>query len=88
MHPPKYQRALCLGDEFLNDLTKVRIKIKTTKLPTASLKDLKISSDKGSSWVPPRNWKKTGAVVSLHFVDTGQVMKLAPQSRIPDRQTA
>jgi serine/threonine protein kinase len=61
--------------EFLDDLTKVRIKIKTAKLPSASLKELKVSSDKGSSWMPPEK-EEGGAVVSLHFVDTGQVMDL------------
>lgn len=64
-------------DEFLNELTKIRIKIKTTKLPTASLKDLQISSDKVSSWAAPDPGEdQSGAVVSLHFVDTGQVINL------------
>jgi serine/threonine-protein kinase len=39
--------------QFLENLTKIRIKIKTTKLPTASLRDLQISSDRVSSWAPP-----------------------------------
>lgn len=63
-------------DEFLNELTKVRIKIKTTKLPTASLKDLQISSDQVSSWAAPDLQDNPGVVVSLHFVDTGQVINL------------
>jgi len=63
-------------DEFLNEITKVRIKIKTAKLPTASLKDLQISSDRVSSWAAPELEEDGGAMVSLHFVDTGQVIKL------------
>lgn len=63
--------------DLLKDLIKVRIKSKTAKLPTASLKDLKLSSDRVASWAPPEG--KLGerdAVVCLHFVDTGQVMDL------------
>lgn len=64
-------------NDFLSQLTKVRIKTKTAKLPTASLKDLKLSSDRVSSWAPPDLTKEQGdGVVSLHFVDTGQVMDL------------
>lgn len=62
-------------NEFLNELTNVRIKTKTTKLPTASLKDLQISSDRVSSWAAP-DLEDSGAVVSLNFVDTGQVINL------------
>ncbi len=61
--------------EFLENLTKIRIKIKTAKLPTASLKDLKISSDRVAFWAPP-DLEESGALVSLHFVDTGQVIDL------------
>ncbi|HKJ28182.1 MAG TPA: FHA domain-containing serine/threonine-protein kinase, partial [Anaerolineales bacterium] len=64
-------------NEFLSQLTKVRIKTKTAKLPTASLKDLKLSSDRVASWAPPdMKLGKDDAYVSLHFVDTGQVMDL------------
>ncbi|MBN2043514.1 MAG: protein kinase [Anaerolineales bacterium] len=63
--------------EFLNDLTKIRIKTKTAKLPSASLKDLRVSDHEGSSWaLPDRNEGEEGPVVSLHFVDTGQVIDL------------
>jgi len=62
-------------DEFLSELTNVRIKIKTAKLPTASLKDLQISSDRVASWAAP-DLEDAGSVVSLHFVDTGQVINL------------
>jgi serine/threonine protein kinase len=63
--------------DFLNDLTKIRLKIKTTKLPTAGLKDLKISSDQVASWAPPDAAEgEPGVVVSLHIVDTGQVIDL------------
>ena len=61
--------------EFLENLTKIRIKIKTAKLPTATLKDLKVSSDRVSSWAPP-DLEESGKLVSLHFVDTGQVIDL------------
>jgi serine/threonine protein kinase len=61
--------------EFLENLTKIRIKIKTAKLPTATLKDLKVSSDRVSSWAPP-DLEDAGRLVSLHFVDTGQVIDL------------
>lgn len=63
--------------DFLDQLTKVRIKTKTAKLPTASLHNLKLSSDQMSSWAPPdMSPGEDGAYVSLHFVDTGQVMDL------------
>ncbi|NIX55914.1 MAG: protein kinase, partial [candidate division Zixibacteria bacterium] len=63
--------------EFLNHITRVRIKAKTAKLPTASLKDLKISEDDVGSWsVPARNWEDKRSVVCLHIVDTGQVLDL------------
>ncbi len=65
--------------EFLNQITKVRIKTKTAKLPTASLKDLRISEDDVSSWsVPDREMMDKRSVVCLHFVDTGQVLDLEP----------
>jgi serine/threonine protein kinase len=65
--------------EFLNQITKVRIKAKTAKLPTASLKDLRISEDDVSSWsVPDREMMDKRSVVCLHFVDTGQVLDLEP----------
>ncbi|MCB2178732.1 protein kinase [bacterium] len=63
--------------DLLKDLIKVRIKSKTAKLPTASLKDLKLSSDRVASWAAP-DYKLSDrdSVVCLHFVDTGQVMDL------------
>ncbi len=63
--------------DMLKDLIKIRIKSKTAKLPTASLNDLKLSSDRVASWAPPSH--KLGeqdSVVCLHFVDTGQVLDL------------
>ena len=64
-------------NDFLQQLTKVRIKTKTAKLPTASLKNLKLSSDRVASWAPPnKQVEQTSPTVSLHFVDTGQVMDL------------
>lgn len=63
--------------EFLNQITKVRIKAKTAKLPTATLKDLEISAEDVESWsVPARDKEDKRSVVCLHFVDTGQVLDL------------
>jgi serine/threonine protein kinase len=63
--------------EFLNQITKVRIKAKTAKLPTATLKDLEISAEDVESWsVPAREKEDKRSVVCLHFVDTGQVLDL------------
>ena len=63
--------------EFLNQITKVRIKAKTAKLPTATLKDLEISAEDVESWsVPAREKEDERSVVCLHFVDTGQVLDL------------
>jgi serine/threonine protein kinase len=62
---------------LLQDLTKIRIKSATAKLPTASLKNLKDSSDRVASWAPPDH--KLGgdeSLVCLHIVDTGQVLDL------------
>jgi serine/threonine protein kinase len=63
--------------DLLKDLIKVRIKSKTEKLPTASLNDLKTSSDQVASWAPPEyKLGDRNSVVCLHFVDTGQVLDL------------
>jgi serine/threonine protein kinase len=63
--------------DFLQDLTKVRLKIKTTRLPTASLSSLQLSSDKIASWTTPnRPEGKHGVQVSMHFIDTGQILNL------------
>ncbi len=62
-------------NEFLHDLTKVRLKIKTTKLPTASLS--KSTLDQVSTWMAPeRPDEHVGLQVCLHFVDTGQILDL------------
>ncbi len=64
-------------DDFLKDLTQVRIKTKTAKLPTASLANLKMKSDQAASWsAPARPAGSPGALVCLHIVDTGQVLEL------------
>lgn len=60
---------------FLEDLTQIRIRIKTAKLPTASLRDLQVASDDFASWAPPEQEGHSRSV-SLHFIDTGQVMEL------------
>ena len=63
--------------DFLQDLTKVRLKIKTTRLPTASLSSLQLSSDKIASWTTPdRPEGRHGLQVSMHFIDTGQILNL------------
>lgn len=63
--------------DLLKDLIKVRIKSKTAKLPTASLRDLKLSSDRVASWSAPEyKLSEKDSVVCLHFVDTGQIMEL------------
>lgn len=63
--------------EVLNQITKVRIKAKTAKLPTASLSDLQISAEDVDSWSVPTTMKEDkSSVVCLHFVDTGQVLDL------------
>jgi serine/threonine protein kinase len=63
--------------EFLNQITKVRIKAKTARLPTATLKDLQICDDDVKSWsVPDRHLEEKSSVVCLHFVETGQVLDL------------
>jgi serine/threonine protein kinase len=63
--------------EFLEELTRVRLKNKTAKLPTASLKELQESSDRAASWSPP-DVRLGGepSQVSLHFIETGQVLNL------------
>lgn len=66
-------------NEFLQDLTKVRLKIRTAKLPTASLSSLKLSSDEYSSWTAPERPQGSGeAQVCIHFLDTGQILELQP----------
>jgi len=63
--------------EFLQDLTKVRLKIKTARLPTASLSSLQLSSDKIASWTTPnRPEGRHGLQVCMHFIDTGQILNL------------
>lgn len=63
--------------DLLKDLIKVRIETTTAKLPTASLKDLKLSSDRVASWAAPEyKLSDRDSVVCLHFVDTGQVVDL------------
>jgi serine/threonine protein kinase len=63
--------------EYLQDLTKVRLQIKTTRLPTASLSSLQLSSDKIASWTAPnRPGGRHGLQVCMHFIDTGQILNL------------
>jgi serine/threonine protein kinase len=65
------------ANEFLHDLTKVRLRIKTARLPTASLSSLKESSNKVESWTAPdRSGDREGPRVCIHFVDTGQIINL------------
>ena len=64
-------------NEFLHDLTRVRLKIKTTRLNTASLSSIKSSLDQVASWMAPeRPDDQIGLQVCLHFVDTGQILDL------------
>lgn len=64
-------------NEFLHDLTKVRLRIKTARLATASLTSLKQSSGDVKSWTAPARPKdQDGDQVCIHFVDTGQIMNL------------
>ncbi len=64
-------------EEFTNQLSKVRLKTKTTKLPTASLEDLRVSSNRSATWAAPEGrMAKMDNLVCLHFIDTGQVIDL------------
>jgi serine/threonine protein kinase len=64
-------------NEFLEDLTKVRLKVRTTRLPTASLTFLQEEGNQAASWAPPdKPQTKEGRQVSLNFLDTGQVVSL------------
>jgi serine/threonine-protein kinase len=65
------------ANDFLKDLTKVRLKVKTARLPTASLSHLQLSSDKVASWTAPERPEGQGGIqVCMHFVDTGQILNL------------
>ncbi|MGD8458118.1 MAG: FHA domain-containing serine/threonine-protein kinase [Anaerolineales bacterium] len=67
-------------NEFLHDLTKVRLRIKTARLATASLTSLKDAGGDVKSWTAPARPKdQDGANVCIHFVDTGQIMNLEMQ---------
>jgi serine/threonine protein kinase len=64
-------------NEFLHDLTKVRLRIRTARLPTASLSSLSEVEGKVASWTKPDRLKdQEGSRVCLHFVDTGQIVNL------------
>jgi serine/threonine protein kinase len=64
-------------NEFLHDLTKVRLRIRTARLPTASLSSLKELDGNVASWTrPDRQEDQEGPRVSIHFVDTGQIINL------------
>jgi serine/threonine protein kinase len=64
-------------DQFLEDLTKVRLKVRTARLPTASLTYLQEAGGQEASWAPPDlKQSKSGKQVSLNFLDTGQVVAL------------
>lgn len=66
-----------LMNDFLEDLTKVRLKVRTTRLPTASLTYLQEAGGQEASWVPPDAQQPgTSKQVSLNFLDTGQVVAL------------
>jgi serine/threonine protein kinase len=63
--------------EFIEELTRVRLKVRTAKLLTASLTTLRESSDQ-MAWTPPdKTDTGPGKQVSLNFLDTGQVIELA-----------
>jgi hypothetical protein len=63
--------------QFLEDLTKVRLKVRTARLPTASLTYLQELGGQEASWAPPEKGDtKEGKQVSLNFLDTGQVVVL------------
>lgn len=63
--------------EFIQELTKVRLKVRTAKLLTASLTTLRESSDQVASWAPPDKIDTgPGKQVSLNFLETGQVIEL------------
>lgn len=60
---------------FIEDLTKVRLKIRTAKLPTAALSALDL--DDQDLWNAPERPSKEDMVrVCLNFVDTGQILNL------------
>jgi serine/threonine protein kinase len=62
--------------EFIEDLTQVRLKVRTAKLLTASLTTLRESTDQ-MAWTPPdKTDTGPGKQVSLNFLDTGQVIGL------------
>jgi len=64
-------------NEFLHDLTKVRLRIRTARLPTASLSSEKVLDSNVTSWTTPdRQGDQEGARVCIHFVDTGQIINL------------
>jgi serine/threonine protein kinase len=64
-------------NDFIEDLTQVRLQVKTAKLPSARLTDLVERSDKYSTWsVPSGVDEEAGSQVCLHFLDTGQILNL------------
>lgn len=64
-------------NEFLKELTKVRLKVRTARLPTGALSDLKVSSDEYTTWAAPdRPDNREQVQVCMHFLDTGQILEL------------
>lgn len=64
-------------NEFLHDLTKVRLRIRTARLPTASLSSEIESGSNVASWTKPDRLEiEEGARLCIHFVDTGQIINL------------
>jgi len=65
-------------DEFISDLTDIRLEDKTVNLPTALLFQLQQTSDKLASWKAPENEAANMAPqVCLNFIDTGQIINLS-----------
>ncbi len=63
---------------FIKDLTSVRLQVKTAQLHSSRAADLASESDKNSTWNAPTRQDETGErSVSLHFLDTGQIVHLA-----------
>lgn len=63
-------------NDFISDLTQVRLQIKTAKLPAARISDLAEKSDKYTTWSVPARESEAGPQICLHFIDTGQIINL------------
>ena len=63
-------------NEFIRDLTKARMKTKTSKLPTAQLVH-SANPDLDSNWIPEGKKEPEGGVrICLNIVETGQILDL------------